>query len=41
LTVVDDVFLAARIDAATEAAVDWRADYDALAYTRCRRFRRR
>jgi ATP-grasp ribosomal peptide maturase len=34
LTVVDDVFFAARIDAATEAArLDWRADYDALSYT--------
>ncbi|MGH3736831.1 MAG: ATP-grasp ribosomal peptide maturase [Micromonosporaceae bacterium] len=34
LTVVDDAFLAARIDAAsTTAAIDWRADYDALTYT--------
>lgn len=33
LTVVDDVFLAARIDAGSNAAaVDWRADYEALAY---------
>lgn len=34
LTVVDGVFLAARIDAGNNAAaVDWRADYEALAYT--------
>ncbi len=34
LTVVDDVFLAARIDAGSnDAAVDWRADYEALTYT--------
>jgi ATP-grasp ribosomal peptide maturase len=34
LTVVDDAFLAARIDAGSETAlVDWRADYDALTYT--------
>lgn len=34
LTVVDDVFLAARIDAGSDtSAVDWRADYDALTYT--------
>lgn len=33
LTVVDDVFLPARIDAGSEAArIDWRADYDALTY---------
>jgi ATP-grasp ribosomal peptide maturase len=34
LTVVDDEFFAARIDAATpEAAEDWRTDYSALAYS--------
>jgi hypothetical protein len=34
LTVADDVFLAARIDAGSNAAVvDWRADYEALTYT--------
>jgi ATP-grasp ribosomal peptide maturase len=34
LTVVDDTFLAARIDAGSEAAsVDWRADYNTLSYT--------
>lgn len=34
LTVVDEVFLAVRIDARSDAAsVDWRADYDALTYT--------
>ncbi|MBI1759090.1 MAG: ATP-grasp ribosomal peptide maturase [Actinobacteria bacterium] len=34
LTVADDTFLAARIDAGSDAAsVDWRADYDALTYT--------
>ena len=34
LTVADDAFLAARIDAGTNAAaVDWRADYGALSYT--------
>ncbi len=34
LTVVDDQFFAARIDARTAAAkVDWRADYHALDYT--------
>lgn len=34
LTVVDDTFLAARIDTGSEAAaVDWRADYDTLTYT--------
>jgi ATP-grasp ribosomal peptide maturase len=33
LTVVDDCFFAARIDAESEAAaVDWRTDYDALTY---------
>lgn len=34
LTVVDDMFLAARIDAGSDSAtVDWRADYEALTYT--------
>ncbi len=34
LTVADEVFLAARIDAGSNAAaVDWRADYEALTYT--------
>lgn len=34
LTVVDEVFLAARIEAGTNAAtVDWRADYEGLTYT--------
>jgi hypothetical protein len=34
LTVVDDKFLAARIDTTGKtAAVDWRADQDALTYT--------
>jgi ATP-grasp ribosomal peptide maturase len=34
LTVIDEVFLAARIDAGSDtASVDWRADYDALTYT--------
>ncbi len=34
LTMVDDQFFAARIDARTAAAkVDWRADYHALDYT--------
>jgi glutathione synthase/RimK-type ligase-like ATP-grasp enzyme len=34
LTVVDEAFLAARIDAGSNAAaVDWRADYEALTYT--------
>lgn len=33
LTVVDDQFFAARIDACTpDARVDWRADYQALTY---------
>jgi glutathione synthase/RimK-type ligase-like ATP-grasp enzyme len=34
LTVVDDQFLAARIDAESNAArIDWRADYEALSYS--------
>ncbi len=34
LTVVDDNFFAARIDAASEAAhVDWRSDYRSISYT--------
>lgn len=34
LTVVDDTYLAARIDTTSEvASVDWRADYDAVTYT--------
>lgn len=34
LTVVDETYLAARIDTGSElAAVDWRADYDAVTYT--------
>lgn len=34
LTVVDDHFFAARIDAASEAAhVDWRSDYHSISYT--------